>query len=832
MVAEPADEVQAPGVARTLALAFVLSGGAGLIHEVVWTRLLGFLFGVSEMAIATVLVAFMGGLALGSWWIGARGGGTDGRRTYAWLEIGIGVIALAIPVVLGLVEPVYGWLWRRFHFSFAVFSVLRFLLAGSILLAPTILMGATFPVLAGYADTMLGRRLRPQWLYTANLAGAVLGVGTAGFVLLPAIGVRGTILVGALVNIGVGLWILRLPAATPAAPRPVAAAVPGPLAATPRALLLTAAFLSGLVSLASQVAWTRVLALVVGSTTYAFTAVLLVFLVALGIGSALAAWRASWAKDIVVDLALMHGVVALLLLKAIGSADGLPYLSLWLDRVWGPGAIGGIVVRSLCTTALLLFPSVVAAGTLLPLALIALLPPDARETGPAVGRVYAINTLGAIAGAVLAGFVLVPGLGTQRTLIALALATAAMGLALALGRGRPGWLVPVAASLLVVAGAGAVTRQAWSHRDLHAGVWERGRDAAAFLTDESVQVLYQREGRTASVLVYVSDPNPQYRVRTLKINARANASDAPPDLSTQVLLAHLPLLVAPRTDRVFVVGWGSGVTVGSAALSKVRQITAVELEPAVVEASHFFDHVNHEPLRDPRVRLYEDDARHILLASTDIYDVIISEPSHPWVAGVANLFTRDFYALAARRLAPDGVFAQWLQTYRLSGDTYRAALAAFHAVFPQVLVFGTPGPGDTVLVGSRAPLRVDLLEVERRWQDARVQADLARIGFRRPEYLFACLYLGPEAVSGLVRDVPPNTDDNMYVEFRGARDMASGVEAAALVESYHPELAKVVASLLVDRTVLDGSPARRAALVEALERIGRDPSPWKTAPPG
>jgi spermidine synthase len=346
-----------------------------------------------------------------------------------------------------------------------------------------------------------------------------------------------------------------------------------------------------------------------------------------------------------------------------------------------------------------------------------------------------------------------------------------------------------------------------------------------------VQVLYQREGPTASVLVYVSDPNPQHRVRTLSINARANASDAPPDLSTQVLLAQLPLLIAPRTDRVFVVGWGSGVTVGSAAQSSARQITAVELEPAVVEASHFFDHVNQEPLRDPRVRLYEDDARHILLASTDTYDVIISEPSHPWVAGVANLFTRDFYALAARRLAPDGVFAQWLQTYHLSGDAYRAVLAAFQSVFPEVLVFGTPGTGDTVLVGSRRALRVDLREVERRWQEPRVQADLARIGFRRPEYLLACLYLGPEAVRSVVGGVAPNTDDNMYVEFRGARDMArGGEEAAALVATYDPGLATVVASLLVDRAALDAGP-RRDALVEALERIGRDSSPWKAAAP-
>ena len=215
-------EGRAPGLSRgavrTLAVAFLLSGSAGLIHEVVWTRRLGFLFGVSEMAVATVLAAFMGGLAIGSWWLGSRPW-SDGRRIYAWLEIGIGVAALVVPLALDLVEPLYGWLWRRTHLSFATFSVLRFVVAGAILLAPTIMMGATFPVLAAYARTREGGRLSPAWLYTLNLVGAMLGVAAAGFVLLPALGMRATIALGALVNVGVGLWVLRLPAA-PARARP------------------------------------------------------------------------------------------------------------------------------------------------------------------------------------------------------------------------------------------------------------------------------------------------------------------------------------------------------------------------------------------------------------------------------------------------------------------------------------------------------------------------------------------------------------------------------------------------------------------------------------
>jgi spermidine synthase len=200
-------------VVGALAAAFQLSGAAGLIHEVVWVRLLGFVFGVSELAMATVLAAFMGGLALGSWFVGTRSAAiADRRRAYAWLEIAIGVTALVLPLLFWALEPVYGAIWRRVHLSFAVFSVIRFVLAGSVLLLPTIMMGATLPVLADHLARVEGRRIAPEALYTLNLVGAVLGVALAGFVLMPGIGLWGTIFVGVLLNVGVGVAVLLLPA--------------------------------------------------------------------------------------------------------------------------------------------------------------------------------------------------------------------------------------------------------------------------------------------------------------------------------------------------------------------------------------------------------------------------------------------------------------------------------------------------------------------------------------------------------------------------------------------------------------------------------------------
>jgi len=810
-----------------LALAFLASGAAGLIHEVVWVRLLGFVFGVSELAMATVLAAFMGGLALGSWLVGARSARiADRRRTYAWLEIGIGGAALVLPLLFWALEPVYGAIWRRVHLSFAVFSVIRFVLAGSVLLLPTIMMGATLPVLADHLARVEGRRVRPESLYTLNLVGAVLGVALAGFVLMPGIGLWGTILIGATLNVGVGVAVLMMPATVehpPARERVVAA--PTSAAAAPR-LIVLAAFLSGALSLATQVAWTRVLTLVIGSTTYAFTSVLLVYLLALGIGSAWAARRGARGSVVGPDLALVHLVSALGLVAAVWSVNRLPFWYLQLYALWGPAADFGGVARGLVLAALILFVPVVAAGTVLPLALVGAVPRDGSATGAAVGRLYATNTAGAILGALLVGFVLIPVVGTRATLLGVAAIATAMGLAFVAARPRPRWLAPLGAAASILVGTGIGLAPAWNYQDLHTGVAEPigGQSAATLthidtLTEEHEKLLFQREGATASVLVR-EDPR---KIRKLIINSRTNASDAASDMATQVLLAQLPFLFAPHTERVFVVGWGSGVTIGSAARTATGRVTAVELEPAVIAASAFFQHVNHDPLRDPRVRLYEDDARHILLASDETWDVVINEPSHPWVAGIANLFTREYYALVARRLEPDGVLATWLQSYQVAPETYRSLLATLLSVFPEVLLFHSPGTSDTILLAARRPFVVDLAELERRFAMGEVRAELARVGVTRPEHVLAMLYLGTDAARRYAGGARLNTDDNMYVEFRGPRDReraATGSLGSVLGEL--DSQAPPSESLLRDPQVLLADRDRLAALIAGLRRVERE----------
>ena len=818
----------APGAAPArwtvpiLAAAFLLSGAAGLIHEVVWARLLGHVFGATSLAISTVLAAYMGGLALGSYWIGRRTARLKNRpRAYALMELGVGAFALLIPLMLAGVEPLYGWLWRTLHVSPAVFTLLRFLVAGGVLLGPTFLMGATLPVLADYLAGRLpgkGRRLAPQWLYTVNLIGAVLGVAAGGFGLMPGLGIWGTIFVGAALNIVVGLIVLLLPRDCDAeVESSTAARASG--ASRRHSLLLAAALVSGFTSFATQVAWTRVLVLVVGSTTYAFSTVLLVYLVALAAGSAWASRRGDRLKDVGPDLAAAHMLMALGLLGAILAVNALPEWYPRLVLAWGPESLAGIVAMNSTAVFAILIVPVLFAGAILPLAMVGILredPGGSSGTGEMIGGIYAINTVGAILGAIVGGFVLIPAIGSENTLLSMALIAAILGVVFAFAPPRRPWLANscLAAAALVL--VGSLVSPGWRHHALNAGLFETGRRDEGRTSDRGDKPLYHREGATATVMVMQSPRGGTY----LRINGRTNASDGPNDMSTQVLVAQIPLLLAPHGGDVFIIGVGSGVTMGAALQSPVRRVTTVEMESAVVDASRFFLHVNHDPLNDPRLVLHRDDARHILLASRDDYDVIISEPSHPWVAGVANLFTRDFFETAAKRLREDGLFAQWLQTYQISYDSFRVLLATFQSVYPEVLIFRSRGT-DCILVGSRRPLKIDLADLDRRWADPAVAAETARVGIDRPEDLLAALYTGPDDVRAIVAGAPINTDDNMYVEFHAPREMAGRLNVAmreifGLVERTSAE------SVLVDPGALLSNPERLRGLVTALTRMKRD----------
>jgi spermidine synthase len=781
-----------PGV--VIALCFFLSGATGLVYQVVWLRMLGLVFGHTVHAITTVLTAFMAGLALGSFLFARRSAGIrDLVRAYGLMEIAIGLYCAAIPLLFWLAAWVYMSLHRTLGLSFTAFTLLQFALISVVLLVPTTLMGGTLPVLSqalARDDRRLGRTI--SLLYGINTLGAVVGTVLAGYFVLPALGNRLTVAVAAAANLAVGVLAIayarlrpeeNTAIASPPAERasvPVATggavAAPGgtassePEPATPLGARLTVAALaiSGAVSMMYEVAWTRALALVLGSSTYAFTSMLVAFLVGIAGGSALYGWvwgtrRASPAIFGVLQLATGLAAAAV-----VAGFDRLPELFLAGLR-WSssPAAVQTLQIV-VSATALLVFT--VFIGATFPCA-VAVAAHSARHAGRDVGYIYAMNTLGAIAGSALAGFVAVPALGVQSSIkIGIAVNLALAAVLFLVSRGRKAARLPAAAGALAV-GLAVLALPAWDQRVLSSApavygqrLLQHGQNRSlSELLRPASEVLFYRDGPSATVSVLRSE-----RSLVLKVNGKSDASDSL-DMPTQVLSGQIPLLVRPDAKRVLVIGLGSGVTAGAVARHPVERIDIVELEPAVVEANRFFADLNGHVLSDPRTRVLVADGRNVILTAAEGYDVIISEPSNPWISGLASLFTVEFFGRARERLRPGGVMLQWIQLYGLPAEDLRMVVASFRTAFPVATMWqGTPG--DMLMLGQTDDAPVDLPALKRRFEShPSVAQDLGRIGITDWADVLSYFVLTAPELARYSAGAALNTDDRLPLEFSAPR---------------------------------------------------------------
>ena len=595
------------------------------------------------------------------------------------------------------------------------------------------------------------------------------GVFLATFAALPWLGVRGASFAGAGVYLAVGafaLWLSRRTAAADAAPEPQRAdEARAPLARWNPALLAYGTV--GFTSLVYEVAWTRALSMVMGSSIYAFASMLASFLLGIAVGSLAAQRLVDRLRRPLVAYAGGIAVLGLLSLVSLSLLPHLPAAFIALVRNFGASAFL-LFLSQIAVAVAVMFPPAFVLGALFPLLVRA--QADAEGAAPAVGDVYFVNTVGSATGAFLAGFVLLPSLGLRGT-VALAIAVnLAAGAALLLWRGseRPRLRLALAAAPALLALGIAVHPPALDVSELAmsgyavARIFDETPDASLLEGIAPEEILYYRDGLSASVSVH------QLRTqRTLRMNGKADASTSG-DMATQVLLAQAGMLFGKPPRNVLVIGWASGVTVGSVARHPApERIDAVELEPAMIEASRFFEGVNSKPLDDPRVKVVLDDARHYLETTRTKYDVIVSEPSNPWLTGVANLFTREFFAAARRALGPDGRMVTWFPLYAIDRDSLRSIVSALSAEFPAVyaLVMDRNTP-DLMLLSTQRPLTPEDLP---RWESlpAGVQSDLYRVGTRSTAELWSLLRLMPEDLAALVGDgAVQNTDDNLFVELR------------------------------------------------------------------
>ncbi|GIW08327.1 MAG: hypothetical protein KatS3mg060_3132 [Dehalococcoidia bacterium] len=746
----------ATGLVGLLILSLVLSGASGLIYQVIWFRVLGLIFGVSVHATSAVLAAFMAGLAVGSV---VTGRFADRIKrpllAYGIVEIGIGVFGLSSLWALELLQPIYKALALSVTDSVVVLSVIRFALAFLILLVPTTMMGATMPLVVRSSLLRSGSLSRNvSLLYAANTFGAVAGAFSSAFYLIGLYGVTVTTAIAAGINMAVGvLWIgvsLAAPRETEAAPPEVEVAPelhPSERVSPATARLVLIVYgLSGAIALAYEVVWTRLLAGVFPSTVYAFAIMLCAILTGIAIGSwavnGLIARRGNWLlRFAVLEVAL--GVAAVLSLTVIAQA----YRAERLVRGWLGWSAETLVVNEpwfMLTFALFCIgPTAFLMGVTFPVAT-KLYASGFTEVGRRVGTIYGVNVLGALAGSLGGGLVLIPLLGAQRALWALAIGNAVLGLIVLLAtRGRAPQRLGFAAASATLFGAIAVASP-----DVY---------QTLFSTDpQTTETIWFHEGQDANVRVARDlDGN-----LVLFTNSAGQNNDSRAEAVFHYQLGLLGPLLHPNPKEVLVVGLGVGQTAGAASQHPGTHTTVVELLPGVIEAAPLFSHVNFNLHTNPDVTIVAADGRNYLLLAGQRFDVIESDPIWPTHAGAANLYSADYYRLARQALKDDGIMVQWVDA-SLPEHAYRMMVRSFYEVFPEATMWYH----GTILVGAKGPLRLDYDAIEAKFQDPRLRAVMEDLGIRGVNDVMREFVGRPDEVRAFLGPGPVVSDRYPIIEY-------------------------------------------------------------------
>lgn len=739
---------------------FVLSGASGLIYQITWIRLLSLTFGVTIYAVSTVVAAFMGGLALGSF----LGGRLADRARYPiiWYAIAEFVIALVGVKSIDLlawVQSVYLAVYPREAES-AVLGIvaLRFGLAALVVMIPTTLMGATLPLMVR-GSLALGTELgtRVSWLYASNTTGAILGTLAAGYFLIGFLGIEASILVAATLNTAAAIPALLIgvlsrgqQASEPAAAHAEVARAAGPaIAPGVRAIVIATFAVQGFASLAYEVVWTRVFAVLLDGTTYAFSIVLATVLLGIAIGSAMISPLISRPGNWIRFYAFLQAGVALfgfLGVLVISRIYGIT--SLFAGLPWLGGAMEEMPsIWMGLAAAVVILPVMLLLGMSFPVA--ARIVVAARgSTGRDLGILYAGNTAGAILGAWMAGFFLLPSLGSQLSieLIAGINGVLAMALAVATG-GRP---------LAVAFGAGVVLAWLSVAVGLVPNMYQRML-AGRF---PNTEVVWVGEGLESTVtVVRESDGD-----LTMYFNGRAQASDNADVLWFHRLLGHLPMALHPNPQEVLIVGVGGGATASALAKHEPQRLDIVELSEIAMVGARYFEHVNGDILGRPFVHLKIDDGRNHLLLTNRRYDLITADVVYPRNAGAAFLYSYDYFNLASKILKPGGLMAQWLVYEGDFEDTEalrKIITRSFAAAFPYVSMW----VNGSLLIGSNQPLDLRESALAANWLRPRIGPLLQEVGVSSPAAAGALLLLDDRQLRVWAGEGPLMTDNHPYSEF-------------------------------------------------------------------
>ena len=791
------------------------SGLCALVFQVAWLREFRLVFGASTPAAAAVLAIFMGGLGLGNAILGRRADAAPSPlRMYGMLELLISLASMASPFLIDLSRAVYVWLGGQQSLGLFGATIVRLLLAALVLGLPTFLMGGTLPAAArtvalAHDD---GRR-SIGLLYGLNTLGAVLGAVLSTFVLLEALGTRNTLFSACSLNLATGLTAillagrLSLGGATPSAGEPVpipearperkgrsprtppreeaadaaAPSAPRPADASADLLLYLAACLVGFAFFLMELVWYRMLTPILGGTTFTFGLILAVALAGIGIGGAIYPRLFGHRRPTLSDLALSCALEALAVAIPFALGDRLAVLAVvLLDLSWF--GFPGQVLAWTVVTSIIIFPAAVVSGVQFPL-IIALLGEGERNVGKQVGYAFAWNTVGAVGGSLAGGFGLLPLLSAIGVWNVVVVVLAALGGVVAMAAfqqspriGRLGASLAAALAAigcLIAMGPTAVWR--------HSGIGVRRAAPPTTATPNALQdwqhklrriSVWEADGRESSVAIVAADGISFY------VNGKSDGN-ARQDANTQVMLGMLGAILHANPKSAAVVGLGSGESAGwLAATPGMERVDVIELEPAMDEVARRCAPLNHNVLALPNVRRIYNDAREVLLTTHDRYDLIVSEPSNPYRAGIASLYTREFYEAVSARLNDGGLFVQWLQAYEVDGRTIRTVFGTLHDAFEHVEVWRSAGT-DMLLVCSKQPLYHDVARLRQRVAQSHIREAIKLAWYTDSlEGVMGFFVARSDAVEEVARrERLRNTDDHNVLEYGFARNVghAAGV---------------------------------------------------------
>ena len=799
------EESQARGYSRRCVAWFVLtcffvSGLTGLTYELLWTRMITKIIGGAPFAVSIVLTVFMGGLGVGSY-VASR---TVDRvkdpmklvRLYGLLELAIGAYCFILPLLLVVFKPLYVVLYNRLFEHFMLYSILTFVGCSLLLVVPVICMGATLPILCRFYVARLSHvGSHTGLLYGLNTIGAALGALLCGFWLIDWLGMQGALWLAVLTNGVIGLSCIALSykvrLASPESQEPAAIEVrPVEQTAYPAAIVIAALVVfavSGFCAMAYEVIWTKLLGLIVGPTTYSFTIVLVTFITCLALGSMLFGRLADWTGkpvQLLLYSQVCAALFALLVSQIFGNSQLFYAKLLWFSRdsfalmhlLKAGSLFAFMLLPTLCLGAT--FPLVSKICTR-----------SVSQVGHTIGVAYAINTVGAVLGSFCAGFILIPWIGKERGLslvVALQLLNALVVAALVVrSRKRSVFkLAPLAAPALI----GLVLCFSWPHwnryllakgkyhrfdqvnADIGAiGWWEAlvgGSELS--LGAEHYKLVYYGDGIGGFTSV-IEQPRPLGGKEYVMANSGKPDASSHGDMMTQTLSAHFPMLFHPDAKSVMVLGLASGVTAGEVLYYPVELLDVIDISYQVVEGSDYFIPWNNDVLAHPKTNLIIQDGRAHLQLTRQKYDVIISEPSNPWMAGLATLFTREFFALARDRLNDDGIFVQFMHAYQMDWSNFALIGRTFTEVFPNSMLVMTNPSGvglDYLLVGFKGQRRLDIEGAQEKLAFARKSKNVTICS---PRVLYRLL--ATEDLSKLFDAGPLNTDNHPRLEFAAPKLM-------------------------------------------------------------